>query len=114
MLRIYCIVVPEITVCDVPKNTVRHFPENTVFLIPVYKCQTRLNIADPNKNQVSNFFLKKQIQIFNVLLTDNCDSLSEMNRFFTGHKVLEVEHEYSNLKSKINYALLFSFVKIFE
>ena len=31
-----------------------------------------------------------QIQIFNVPLADNGDSLSEMNRFLTGHKVLEV------------------------
>ncbi len=30
------------------------------------------------------------IQIFDAPLADNGDSLSEMNRFLTGHKVLEV------------------------
>jgi hypothetical protein len=36
LLRIYCILVPENIVGNVPKNTVQHFPIFTVFLIPVY------------------------------------------------------------------------------
>ena len=35
-----------------------------------------------------------QIQIFNVPLTDSGERLLEMNRFLTGHKVLEVEQRF--------------------
>jgi len=35
-----------------------------------------------------------QIKIFNVPLTDNGESIAEMNRFLSGHKVLEVEQRF--------------------
>ena len=35
-----------------------------------------------------------QIQIFNIPLTDTGEALSEMNRFMTGRKVLEVEQRF--------------------
>ena len=35
-----------------------------------------------------------QIQIFNVPLTDSGERLLEMNRFLSGHKVLEVEQRF--------------------
>ena len=35
-----------------------------------------------------------QIQIFNISLADGAEGLSEMNRFLTGHKVLEVEQQF--------------------
>ncbi len=35
-----------------------------------------------------------QIQIFNIPLTDSGEGLSDMNRFLTGHKVLEVEQRF--------------------
>lgn len=35
-----------------------------------------------------------QIRIFNIPITDNGDALSEMNRFLSGHKVLEVEQKF--------------------
>ena len=35
-----------------------------------------------------------QIKIFNVPLSDNGENLAEMNGFFAGHKVLEVEQRF--------------------
>ncbi|MEI6297526.1 MAG: HRDC domain-containing protein [bacterium] len=35
-----------------------------------------------------------QIRIFNVPLTDNGESLAEMNRFLAAHKVLEIEQRF--------------------
>jgi len=35
-----------------------------------------------------------QIKFFNVPLTDNGENLAEMNRFFSWHKVLEVEQRF--------------------
>lgn len=35
-----------------------------------------------------------QIQIFNISLADGAEGLLEMNRFLTGHKVLEVEQHF--------------------
>ena len=40
------------------------------------------------------FFKNMQIQIFNVPLTDSGERLLEMNRFLSGHKVLEVEQRF--------------------
>lgn len=35
-----------------------------------------------------------QIRIFNIPLTDSGEALTEMNRFLSGHKVLEVEQRF--------------------
>ena len=57
----------------------------------------------PNKEPASynntacggrNFLGKMQIRIFNVPLTDNGESLAELNRFLAGQKVLEVEQRF--------------------
>ena len=57
----------------------------------------------PNKEPTSinktacggrNIFKKMQIRIFNVPLTDNGESLAELNRFLAGQKVLEVEQRF--------------------
>ena len=40
------------------------------------------------------------IQIFNIPLTDSGEGLLELNRFLTGHKVLEVSDKMNNRPKK--------------